>query len=262
MTLLHRLPLAILLLLLLPLQSLAGDGRLSIESAINKAGLQRMLSQRMVTKYCLTGLGVLPKESRAAILEDAALFEQQLHTLKAFSDDEVYQESLEWVTIAWDRFRPLVTGEVSQERVRRINHLSEDLLYTSHKVVMMLQEMGSRPIDRLVNLAGRQRMLSQRMAKLYLMRSWGEKSLSIDDDLVGTGLEFEETMERLRTSPEATPLIRQDIDKALVQWNWFKSVINRPGGDASYRLIIADASDALYRMMDQITRQFEMGSGR
>ena len=225
---------------------------LSLKQLINLAGSQRMLSQRIVKLYCQVGLGVFSHDSYLSILEDADRFESQFRTLKASSDNEIYQEMLEWVNIAWGRFKPLVTAPVTRDNLLRINHLGEDLLYLSDQITMLLQDSANRREEMLVNISGRQRMLAQRLGKLYMMKSWGFDLLSVNNELLRIQKTFNRTLERLRTAPESNDQIRADLEEVVVQWIWFKSALERKG-EPSYRLIVADASDALLHMMDDIT---------
>lgn len=242
--------------MLQPSGAVASDkAHISLKDIINIAGSQRMLSQRIVKQYSQIALDVFPDDSKKEIDRSIVRFEDQLIFLKHYSNDDVFQETLEWVTIAWNRFKPLVTDPVSRDNIRRINHLSEDLLYVTNKVVNILQDIGNRPADRLVNIAGRQRMLSQRLAKIYLLQSWGFDSLSLGDELKRASRQFDEVLERLRRAPETTPEIALNIEQAITQWIWFQNVLEQHG-DASYRLIVADASDSLLQMMDTVTTQY------
>ena len=227
----------------------------TLKEMINLAGSQRMLSQRIVKLYCQIGLGIFVKDSRLAIKHDVARFERQLDVLKLYSDDEIYQEMLEWVSIAWQRFKPLVTSSVSREKVLRINHLAEDLLYVSDQVTILLQDSGNQREQMMVNLAGRQRMLAQRLGKLYMLKSWGFDLLSINNNLVLIKEEFNLALERLRKAPETPQQILTELEEVIIEWIWFKSVLERQG-ELSYGLIVADASDSLMRMLDRITGQY------
>ncbi|MEY2952098.1 MAG: hypothetical protein RLZZ401_185, partial [Pseudomonadota bacterium] len=56
-----------------------------IGDAINKAGRQRMLSQRMGKAWLSLGLGVQVEAARRVLDQSMALFDRQLTELKAFS---------------------------------------------------------------------------------------------------------------------------------------------------------------------------------
>lgn len=250
-----------LLLLIFTTLSSTSMAAITLESAINIAGSQRMLSQRIIKQYCQIGLNVFPEDSKQNLLNDTALFEEHLDVLKGFSNDVVIQEALEWVMIAWARFKPLATGAVSRDHIRRLEHLGEDLLYASNKVVIMLQDVGNTQGDRLVNIAGRQRMLAQRIAKYYMLQSWGFDTLSLADRLAVAREEFGRSLEWLRRAPETTDEISIELEQAILQWTWFQSVLERRR-ESSYQLIVADTSDALLQTMDRVTALYETLASR
>lgn len=228
---------------------------LTLQEIINLAGSQRMLSQRMVKSYCQVGLGILTKDSNVAIMQDVARFETHVEFLKKYSDDEIYQEKLEWVTIAWQRFKPLITAPVSRDKVLRINHLAEDLLYASDQITIMLQDQGNQRVQMMVNVSGRQRMLSQRLAKLYMLQSWGFNRMSINDSLLKVTAEFNAVLDRLRKAPETPQQTLAHLEEVNIEWIWFKSALERHGGE-SYGLIVADTSNALTNKLDKITEEY------
>lgn len=227
----------------------------SLKDIINIAGSQRMLSQRIVKLYCQVGLGIFARDSKIAIKHDVARFESQLQKLRKFSGDELYQERLEWVTIAWARFKPLVLAPVTRDQAMHINHLAEDLLYVSDQITILLQDRGNERGQLMVNISGRQRMLAQRLGKLYMLQSWGFDLLSIQNSLVQIKEEFNIVLDLLRKAPETPDKTLADLEEVIIEWIWFRSVLERQG-EISYGLIVADASDSLMNMLDKITSQY------
>ena len=232
---------------------------LSLKQMINLAGRQRMLSQRIVKLYCQIGLGVHSEESYLNLLEDVNRFENHYKILKNYSDDPVYQEMLEWVDIAWNRFKPLVTAPVMRDNLLRINHLGEDLLYTSDQITIFLQDSVEQREEMLVNISGRLRMFAQRLGKLYLMKSWGFNQWSVNNEMKRIRQHYALTLIRLRSAPENSWATRESLKEVNLQWIQFKKILEREG-DRWRRLEVADASDALLQMMDAITNTYAESS--
>jgi len=226
---------------------------LTLTEAVNTAGRQRMLTQRIVKAYCQIGVGVTPDESQSQLTGAIDLFEQQLTTLeKQFASYIPISRGLGEVRSTWDEFRTVVTRPVSKPHAQQIADTSDALLESSHKVVELLQEVSGGEYARLVNISGRQRMLSQRAAKLYLLIAWGLDNTELLNDLKQTSDEFATTLEQLQSSTANTNTISQQLREVSDLWVSFASALNIEGS-ATFPLIVADASEKILQHFEEIT---------
>jgi len=232
--------------------SLAGSD-LTLTEAVNIAGRQRMLTQRMVKAYCQIGVGVTPDASQSQLNGAVDLFEQQLTTLeKQFASHTQVSQELGIIRNTWDAFRTVVTRPVNKPHAQQIADTSDRLLASSNKVVGLLQDASGTEYARLVNISGRQRMLSQRAAKLYLLSVWGLDNPELRNDLMQTSDEFATALEQLQSSTANTRTIAQQLREVNDLWVSFASALNIEGS-ATFPLIVADASEKILQHFEEIT---------
>jgi hypothetical protein len=131
------------------------------------------------------------------------------------------------------------------------------VLSAAQRLTVALQDHAGTSFGRLVNISGRQRMLSQRLAKLYMVRAAGPDTPALRDEMESARNEFTGALAALQAAPENTPALRGELDSVALQWEWFQSALNQDAGLASYRLVVADSSESILRSMETVTRLYE-----
>lgn len=120
---------------------------------------------------------------------------------------------------------------------------------------MQYEAASGKPVGKLVNIAGRQRMLSQRMAKFYLAATLPVDAATATAEITKARTEFLAATEVLRNAPEATARIREELQLADGQWVFFDSALKRlqPGTSGKPLSDVFVASENLLAVMDRVT---------
>ena len=245
---------ALLLFLLSPIDSFAEIANLS--SAINKAGRQRMLSQRIVATYSQVGQEIQTKKSKKQLKDAISLFDRQLAELKKYRPSGKINNQLQRVAEVWEPVKIIATNPVQQSKAEELRVLAEDVLRASHRVVIMLQDESGTKKGQLVNISGRQRMLSQRLANLYTLQSWGFTSSEYSDDYSRSMNEFKGALTELASSSLNTEEISKKLARAKTQFKMFERSSHHKDGEY-IPLMVKMSADKLLFLMNDITHLYE-----
>ncbi|MBL8289055.1 MAG: type IV pili methyl-accepting chemotaxis transducer N-terminal domain-containing protein [Rubrivivax sp.] len=231
-----------------------------LNDAINKAGRQRMLSQRCAKAWLALGQQVRPDLADKVLAESMALFERQLAELRAFAPAPALRATYEQLDVAWTACRTTLVGAPpARAGAEAMLAVAARVLALADEGTQQLEQLSGRPLGRLVNIAGRQRMLSQRMAALYLGASWGVQPAAAVQRLEQARGEFTQAMALLKAAPEATTAIRAELELADQQYSFFDSALRSLKAGAADGRAQADVfttSERILQVMEGVTGQF------
>ena len=225
--------------------------------AINKAGRQRMLSQRMAKAWMSLGLGVEADSARRVLAQSITLFERQLTELKAFAPAGETRDTYAQLESAWSGYKALLVGTApAQSQGKRVLDQADKVLALANKGTGLYEQQSGKPGAKLVNVAGRQRMLSQRMAQFYLANAWNVDSAASQREMVKARDEFIPALALLRNAPEATPDIKQTLVLADAQWMFFDNALKARIASPKAASDVFVASENLLQVIDRVTGQY------
>lgn len=234
-----------------------------LNDAINKAGRQRMLSQRMVKAWLALGQRVEGARADKVLADSLALFDRQLAELRAIAPTDAIRTTYDQLDTLWVTLKnALVGAPPSLSAAPGLLGLDGKVLALAHQGTQQLEQHANKPVGHLVNLAGRQRMLSQRMAKFQLALAWSVPMADAIKQIDTARGEFLTALDTLATAPETTTAIQEQIVLARQQWVFFDAAISRAQtADARDAKNVFVASENILQVMDHITGLYARAAG-
>ncbi len=227
-----------------------------LNDAINKAGRQRMLSQRMGKAWLALVHDVEAVSARQVLDRSMGLFDRQLVELKAYAPTAEIQGTYGKLEAAWSEYKAALVGTApARAGATGLLQLDARVLALAHQGTVQYEATSGKAVGKLVNVAGRQRMLSQRMAKFYLAALLPVDAATATAEITKARTEFVSAMELLRNAPEATARIRDELLLADGQWFFFDAALKRlqPGGSTKPLADLFVSSENLLSVMDRVT---------
>lgn len=103
--------------------------------------------------------------------------------------------------------------------------------------------------NQLVNIAGKQRMLSQKIAKVYLLNAYGANMSSLKSELSISKIIFERNLETLtkNTNKLFSKEVRGAVYREKNKWSAFKALIDQPASEFQAQRVL-EMSDELLKI--------------
>lgn len=241
--------------LLLPSLSSA-HAQLALSTGINRVARFRALSQRIAKGYCQMYLNVLPEHAHAVLASARQLVRWGFDDLGKVQWPAELARQIAEVHKFSDSLEALLIEPPTKESVVAVSAQADKMLAAANAATEAMEKLSKVGTARLVNTAGRQRMLSQRIAKSYGLVAAGLDGKALRAQMTGDATEFKQALAILAAAPLSTATIRNELALGESQWVFFDAALQRKP-DARGLEAVATTSERLLEVMDKLTGLYD-----
>jgi len=237
----------------LSLLSFANADISNLNEAINKAGKQRMLTQKMMKNYSMIGMNMKFNNPSKQLADSIKLFDTTLSELEKFIKDKKTLKDISKVKSFWGKIKPSISSAPDKTKALELAKSMDKLLELSHNLTVSITKTSKDVSGKIINISGKQRMLAQRLGNLYMLKVW---SLGIDNAKLQTSIkEFSSAQKKLEDFPKNTDEIKSALADVKKDFAFFEIL----GASKSKKYIpslISRSSDKITKKMNVVTKLY------
>jgi hypothetical protein len=216
-----------------------------------------MLTQNILKNYLALGLEVDVARAREELDRSVALFEEQYLELIDYAPTEQIATSLSEVENLWFEYRVMAISRFSRENAAKMLDRNNTILAACHKVVVELEQFAGRKSAVMVNISGRQRMLSQRIAAYYFAHAMGFRDSAILLEFEQAKAEYAQGLQTLIAYENNTLNIESGLKKVDAQWQFSNTGFEQLQEGYYVPHVISVTTSGMLKRMNAITQLYE-----
>ncbi len=232
--------------------SVLTDKNVNASQFVDRVGKQRMLMYQILVAYAQ--IGQVQSYGNPVNIKQMAIdeFENSLQIIKSIPRFNITAQRME---IVWTDFKKTVLMTPDKYQLNKLIAQAEQIVSYCNSIIKSMVQSSSNNIN-IVNIAGKQRMLSQRIALFMLAENWGLKEGNYRLKLQQTLAEFAINLNTLKRNSDNTKKINQKIKSMEKDFSRLIRIIAKGKQERDYSFSISRNTSQILRKAKVCTRLY------
>jgi len=226
----------------------------NISHAVDVAGKQRMFTQLMLKDYAMVGMNNTFGNPKEDLKDTIDKFEKHMESLYQFTKNDATKKSIEEAEILWTPIKQMLTLTPVKENAGKLQKDLDALLKIADNTTKLFAKQTGKQSGEIINISGKQRMLSQRMASLYMLKVWGIDDSQFTQKMDKSMNLFKTSLEKLIAYEKNTTEISTLLNSAKKSFMFFE-FMNKSKSKFIPTLIYKKSNDIL-KSMNTVTNLY------
>jgi hypothetical protein len=206
-----------------------------------------MFTQKLLKDYAMVGMGNSFGNPKKDLQHVISSFEESMKLLSNYTKDKPTSNSIKEAQKLWISIKEKLSQKPIKQRAPKLQQELENLLKVSDNTTKLFAKQTKEQSGEIINISGRQRMLSQKMASLYMLRVWGIEDEKFSKKMSDSMELFKSSLEKLTKYEKNTTEISALLKKVKRSFMFFE-IMNRSKSKFIPSLIYKKSNDILNNM--------------
>lgn len=217
-------------------------------TALTLASTLSALAQKQAKLYLQLRLGVEPSASQRKLDEAVRSFDSLLPQFEARNANGSAQ-----LTSSWADARQTLAAPTDMPMVKKASQNAEQLSSLLQQAMAQQAPAAAPATWRLADLAARNAVLAQRLARVYMQQRVGDGDTDRQAAQQQMRKDFVAALDELTRNAASNANLRMNLGLVKQQWMFFDAALTAPRSDEEMIRNVATSSERISEMMGQIS---------
>jgi len=195
--------------------------------AINTINEEKVLTQQILKEYAFFGMKNSFKNSKANLKKYLSSFDEGLEMLAMhFKDDNDAMKIINETNAIWSPIEIVFKAEPKQSAVKELQKKTDKILSKMSSLMKILLQKTKSESDNIINISSYQPVIVERMASLYMMKTWGIDDPKFNFKMRESITFFNNSLNKMLNSDKTTPSAKKMVEKVMKSFRFFE-IMNR-----------------------------------